>query len=604
MPNKTMKTKIQVRRDTTANWLTNKDVVPAAGEPCFDLELGTLKIGDGVTSYENLKEIGGQAAHYEGVKGDGESDTDVISRVLTAAGAEAQKDDIFVVKALIAGGKYSYTAYVYDGSMWAAMDGNYSAENVYFADDLTYTAAIGVLTVPSSGSGTIAASGKNVKDVLASILAKEKNPTATQPAVTITCNQIAAYEVGSKVIPAYTASLSAGSYTYGPATGITATAWSVTDGTATKDTASGSFDELTVGDATSYAITATATHGEGAVPVTNLGNEYAAGKIAAGNKSKTTGKITGYRNSFYGTLEAKDGEVNSALVRGLSGKSGKADKATTLEGYGITDAMTATAIAEAIQTAIAATGHASFRKVGTVPAAAEAQDNVLYLVMNADTGFYDIYAKVENEVVRLDDVSVNLDGYSTTEQMNEAIATAIANKVDKVDGKGLSTEDFTTVLKEKLVALPDDAEANFVKSVSDEFTVSTDGKLEVKKVAQDKVTGLANALADKVDKVEGKQLSTNDFTDDAQTKLNNIEAGANKNLIEVVELNGAALNISEKTVNIPLAGATAGVVISSAEENKVAVAEGGSMEVNSLNINKLVQTAGDILILDGGNASS
>lgn len=75
---------------------------------------------------------------------------------------------------------------------------------------------------------------------------------------------------------------------------------------------------------TSYTITATATHGEGAVPVTNLGNEYAAGKIAAGNKSKATGKITGYRNSFYGTLKAKDGEVNSALVRGLSGKSGKA----------------------------------------------------------------------------------------------------------------------------------------------------------------------------------------------------------------------------------------------------------------------------------------
>ena len=309
MPNTTMKTQIQVRRDTTANWLANKDVVPAAGEPCFDLELGTLKIGDGVTTYENLKAISGaSAAHYEGVKAAGESDNDVITRVLTAAGVTAEKDDIFVVKSLIADGKYSYTAYVYDGSVWAAMDGNYSAENVYFADDLTYTAAIGVLTVPSSGSGTIAASGKNVKDVLASILAKEKNPAATQPAVTITCKQIAAYEVGSKVTPAYTASLSAGSYTYGPATGITATAWSVTDGTATKDTASGSFDELTVGDATSYAITATATHGEGAVPVTNLGNEYAAGKIAAGNKSKATGKITGYRNSFYGTLKAKDGD--------------------------------------------------------------------------------------------------------------------------------------------------------------------------------------------------------------------------------------------------------------------------------------------------------
>lgn len=281
----------------------------------------------------------------------------------------------------------------------------------------------------------------------------------------------------------------------------------------------------------------------------------------------------------------------------------KADKATTLEGYGITDAMTATAIAEAIKTAIAETGHASFTKVDAVPTAAEAKDNVLYLVMNADTGFYDIYAKVDTEVVRLDDVSVNLDNYSTTEQMNEAIATAIANKVDKVEGKGFSTEDFTTALKEKLVALPEGAEANYVKSVSDEFTVSEEGKLEVKEIAPAKVMGLPDALAGKVDKVEGKGLSANDYTDEEKEKLGGVEAGANKNLIEIIKLAGAALNISEKAVDIPLAGETAGVVTSSTEENKVAVAKDGSMEVNSLNMNKLVQSEGDTLILDGGNAS-
>lgn len=284
-------------------------------------------------------------------------------------------------------------------------------------------------------------------------------------------------------------------------------------------------------------------------------------------------------------------------------QTGKADKATTLEGYGITDAMTATAIAEAIKTAIAETGHASFTKVDAVPAASEAKDNVLYLVMNADTGFYDIYAKVDTEVVRLDDVSVNLNNYSTTEQMNEAIATAIANKVDKVDGKGLSTEDFTTALKEKLVALPEGAEANYVKSVSDEFTVSAEGKLEVKEVAPAKVTGLPDALAGKVDKVAGKGLSANDYTDEEKEKLGGVEAGANKNLIEIIKLAGAALNISEKAVNIPFAGDTAGVVTSSTGENKVAVAEDGSMEVNSLNMNKLVQSDGDTLILDGGNAA-
>ena len=48
-------TTIQFRRDSTANWLANKDVIPAAGEPCFDLDQGTLKIGDGITKYADLK---------------------------------------------------------------------------------------------------------------------------------------------------------------------------------------------------------------------------------------------------------------------------------------------------------------------------------------------------------------------------------------------------------------------------------------------------------------------------------------------------------------------------------------------------------------------
>ena len=48
-------TTIQFRRDTTANWLANQDVIPAAGEPCVDLDLGTLRIGDGVTKYVDLK---------------------------------------------------------------------------------------------------------------------------------------------------------------------------------------------------------------------------------------------------------------------------------------------------------------------------------------------------------------------------------------------------------------------------------------------------------------------------------------------------------------------------------------------------------------------
>lgn len=54
-----IKTVIMFRRGSTEEWIANKDVIPATGEPCFDLELHTLKIGDGTLTYEQLPTIGG-----------------------------------------------------------------------------------------------------------------------------------------------------------------------------------------------------------------------------------------------------------------------------------------------------------------------------------------------------------------------------------------------------------------------------------------------------------------------------------------------------------------------------------------------------------------
>ena len=66
MADQMLKMRIQLRRDTTANWVQYKDVIPAAGEPCFDLDLHTLKIGDGTTTYENLPTIGGVDVSADG----------------------------------------------------------------------------------------------------------------------------------------------------------------------------------------------------------------------------------------------------------------------------------------------------------------------------------------------------------------------------------------------------------------------------------------------------------------------------------------------------------------------------------------------------------
>lgn len=321
-----LNTVIKFKRDTAANWLTNKDTIPAAGEPCYDLDAHTLKIGDGVTTYENLiaihaGEIPAAATHYEGIKADGESDMDVIARVLEEATVATAKDDIFIVKTLIANGKYSHTAYVYDGVKWIAMDGNYNAENVYFDEDFTFTTKIGTVQTLTNGSATKAAAGKNIKEFLASLFAAEANPSKTDPSVSVTLSNAGAHEVGTVLNPTYTASFEDGKYSYGPEpTGATVESWAVTSNYGESwETASGTCEELTVADDTNYTITAKATHTAGSVPKTNIGNDCTdtSKKIAAGTKSKTSSAITGYRSYFYGVLNTSsaDAPLTSAIIR-------------------------------------------------------------------------------------------------------------------------------------------------------------------------------------------------------------------------------------------------------------------------------------------------
>lgn len=320
------------RNDTAENW-TTKNPVLLEGEMGLVRETGLIKVGDGTTAWNNLSYINDlstvTANHYEGTAAEGETDTAVIARVLGETVAE--KDDTFIVKRVISGEKNSYTAYVYDGTKWAAMDGNYDASNVYFDKDFVATAPIGVVEIPASGSTTISAAGKSVKDVLAGIFAKEKEPAVTNPAVSITASANKAYEVGTKVSPSYSASLSAGSYTYGPATGITAKTWSVTNSGSdeTLTTATGTFAEITVADNTNLSITATATYDAGAIPKSNIGNEVPAKQIKAGSASATANaKITGYRNFFYGVVNTEN--LTSDVIRGLT-KGGKYDASKTFD---------------------------------------------------------------------------------------------------------------------------------------------------------------------------------------------------------------------------------------------------------------------------------
>lgn len=91
------------------------------------------------------------------------------------------------------------------------------------------------------------------------------------------------------------------------------------------------------------------------------------------------------------------------------------------------------------------------------------------------------------------------------------VKISLNNKVDKVPGKQLSTNDFTNEYKNKLDGIEAGADKTIVDSAIDSTSTNP---------VQNKV--IYTELNTKVDKVAGKQLSTNDFTNAYKNKVDNI----------------------------------------------------------------------------------
>lgn len=105
----------------------------------------------------------------------------------------------------------------------------------------------------------------------------------------------------------------------------------------------------------------------------------------------------------------------------------------------------------------------------------------------------------------------------------ETVGEILRDKVDKVDGKGLSTNDFTDIEKVFLEeTLPQEIERIDAKITEVEGNVYSNFK-------------------NKVDKVAGKGLSANDFTTELKDKLDGVEEGANKTAVDA-ELSATSEN--------------------------------------------------------------
>ena len=165
------------------------------------------------------------------------------------------------------------------------------------------------------------------------------------------------------------------------------------------------------------------------------------------------------------------------------------------------------------------------------------------------------------------------------EIVDEEARNTLENKVDKEEGKGLSSNDYSDEDKAKLDSVENGAEVNVQSdwdendNSKDDFIKNKPTKLsdfdndegfidktvdnldnyykkdetytqsEVNSALSGKVdnstldnyytkTETDTALGNKVDKVQGKGLSENDFTDTLKDKLDGIEAEANKTVVD------------------------------------------------------------------------
>ena len=329
MATKTLSTQIILRNGTTTEWEASTKILKK-GEVGIDTTKNEIRIGDGENTWKNLKIAGADQAAIQALidqaedkvtvvqAGDGTIDEALATITSPSQGDMAIIEQKFGAVATADGTRTSRTAYSYDGAKWCAMDGNYNAKNVYFDGDFTYTNAIGAIGAPSGGSGKLAASGMSVEAFMASILAKEANPTTTQPtaSVRITRNS-GTYEIGTHKNISYSASLSAGSYSYDDNTGVVAGTITASFDGQTKTGATGTFENVVANGTKRLSVSI--THNEGIVPKTNLGKPYAEGQIAAGTKEATADQVfVGVRHMFYGVVKTDGFVLDSANIRGLT----------------------------------------------------------------------------------------------------------------------------------------------------------------------------------------------------------------------------------------------------------------------------------------------
>ena len=163
--------------------------------------------------------------------------------------------------------------------------------------------------------------------------------------------------------------------------------------------------------------------------------EYA--KELADNVAANGYDDTDVKNSIGNLTTLKTTEKGSLVGAVNELSDGKANKATTIAGYGITDTYTKTEVDSAIGTAVANAEHLKRSIVTTLPEVASADAHTIYMVeITGGDGNqkYEEFMLINGAFEKIGDSAVDLTDYATKEYA-DGLNTAMDTRVDALESK-------------------------------------------------------------------------------------------------------------------------------------------------------------------------
>ena len=225
--------------------------------------------------------------------------------------------------------------------------------------------------------------------------------------------------------------------------------------------------------------------------------------------------------------------------------AGKANSATTLAGYGITDAYTSSQTDTKIAAAVAAAPHLKRTIVEQLPEVEEADENTIYMVgtgAGSEDSAYEEYMLINGAFERIGSSDVDLTNYATKEYADQAEADAISTAATDATQKANTAEQNAKTYADGLIAgldVEDSAQSGkYVSAVAE-----VDGKIQVTRADLPAAATLIEGTANGTVKFNGTDVPVHGLGSAAFTDTDAYEvAGAAAAAVAALDKEDAAVS--------------------------------------------------------------